>query len=92
MLAPTDAAGLLLESPTRTPPAGAGALSVTVPEEVPPPVTVMGNRETLPILPWPAEEGLMVKPAEAELVEDAVMVAVTCEATELVRTLKLPVV
>src|SRR5580704_18251195 len=36
------AAGLLLESVTAAPPAGAGPLSVTVPVEFPPPITLGG--------------------------------------------------
>ena len=38
----TTAAGLLLESVTCAPPAGAGAFSVTVPAEGLPPVTLAG--------------------------------------------------
>ena len=38
----TVAAGLLLESATCAPPAGAGAFSVTVPVEELPPVTLVG--------------------------------------------------
>ena len=38
----TDAAGLLLESATCAPPAGAGPFSVTVPEAGFPPVTLAG--------------------------------------------------
>src|SRR3989449_4092459 len=41
-LAGTTAAGLLLESVTCAPPAGAGAFSVTVPVEGLPPVTLVG--------------------------------------------------
>ena len=40
----TVAAGLLLESATCAPPAGAGAFSVTVPVEELPPVTLAGLR------------------------------------------------
>src|SRR6266850_1654345 len=43
-LAGTTAAGLLLESVTCAPPAGAGAFSVTVPVEGLPPVTLAGLR------------------------------------------------
>src|SRR5919198_775057 len=42
-LAGTDAAGLLLESATCAPPAGAGPFSVTVPELGLPPVTLAGT-------------------------------------------------
>jgi hypothetical protein len=41
-LAGTDAAALLLESETCAPPAGAAAVSVTVPVAAPPPVTLAG--------------------------------------------------
>src|SRR2546428_13016052 len=41
-LAGTTTAGLLLESVTCAPPAGAGAFSVTVPVEGLPPVTLVG--------------------------------------------------
>ena len=41
-LAGTVTAGLLLESATCAPPAGAAALSVAVPVAVPPPVTLAG--------------------------------------------------
>ena len=41
-LAGTDAAGLLLESATCAPPAGAGPFSVTVPEAGLPPVRLAG--------------------------------------------------
>src|SRR6267143_148230 len=43
-LAGTPAAGLLLESVTCAPPAGAGPFSVTVPAEGLPPVTLAGLR------------------------------------------------
>ena|ERR1700704_154052 len=43
-LAGTPAAGLLLESVTCAPPAGAGPFSVTVPAEGLPPVTLTGLR------------------------------------------------
>ena len=51
MLAGTVADPLLDERLTDTPPAGAGALSVTVPVEDDPPVTAVGLRPTLPIVP-----------------------------------------
>jgi hypothetical protein len=92
MLLGTVAAALLLERVTRMPPAGAGALSVTVPVEPDPPVTVEGARPTLPILPGPAVGALMVKPAVAEFAEVAVMVAETVEATAVVVTAKVPLV
>ena len=49
MLSGTVAEPLLLERLTRMPPAGAGALSVTVPVEGFPPVTVVGFSERLAI-------------------------------------------
>ena len=41
----TDALAVLLESATEIPPTGAGLLSVTVPVELFPPMTVVGTRE-----------------------------------------------
>ncbi len=90
MLAGTVAAALLLERLTRTPPAAAGALRVTVPVEPEPPVTVEGERPTLPMLPVPTGGGLMVRPAEPELAEVAVIVALAVEATTVVVTENVP--
>jgi hypothetical protein len=90
MLLGTVAAALLLERLTRMPPAGAASLRITVPVEPVPPVTAEGARPTLPMLPVPAEGALIVNPAEAELAEVAVMVAVTAEATAVVVTANVP--
>lgn len=52
----TDAAVLLLDSVTSTPPAPAGDPNVTVPVAAPPPPTADGATEMLPIVPVPAAE------------------------------------
>ena len=61
-LAGTVAAGFPLESVTTAPPVGAAALSVTVPVELAPPVTLVGFRvteastaeggSTVSVVPW----------------------------------------
>src|SRR2546426_7664035 len=69
-LAGTTAAGLLLESVTCAPPAGAGPFSVTVPVEGLPPVTLAGLRasdETTGGIPG-TEAGLRAPPVDAEVV------------------------
>lgn len=79
---------LLLESATDTPPDGAAALSVTVPVELFPPLTLVGlsvseERVTVP----PAV--VMVKVACCELLPSvAVMVAVVVVVTDVVVTVK----
>jgi hypothetical protein len=92
MLAGTVAAAELLPRFTRTPPAGAGALRVTVPVLGEPPVTLVGESERLPMLPGPGAGGLIVRFAFTELALVALMDAVVCDATAVVFTVKLPVV
>ena len=81
---------MLAESVTDTPPAGAGALSVTVPVEDDPPVTEVGLRLTLPIVPCPAAGGVSVSVADRLLAEAAAMVAEIGFATGEVDTVKVP--
>jgi hypothetical protein len=64
MLAGTDAAPLLLERLTNTPPAAAGPPSVTVPVELCPAVTVAGVRLTPDNAAVPALDGLIVREAD----------------------------
>jgi hypothetical protein len=77
----TVAAGLSLERLTGTPPAGADALSVTVPVAPCPPVTLGGEMVRLTMVPVfppppPPFDGLMVRFADMELADVAVIVAV----------------
>src|SRR3989442_14585133 len=76
----TVAAGLLLESVTCAPPAGAGAFSVTVPVEGLPPVTLVGltaSDETI----GRAEGGTVSGAAPPEAPEEAERVASAAVAT-----------
>jgi len=93
MLAGTVAAGLLEESETFTPAAAAGAVSVTVPVEELPPVTVEGLSVTLPMVPC-VEGGraLMVRPAVTVLADVAEIVTGVELATAEVVTEKVAVV
>ena len=93
MLAGTVAAGLLEESETFTPAAPAGAVSVTVPVEELPPVTVEGLIVTLAMVPC-VEGGraLMVRPAVTVLADVAEIVTGVELATAEVLTEKVAVV
>jgi len=65
----------LADKLTCTPPAGAVAVSVTVPVAPWPPVTAAGEIDKLAITPdWPAGLGFTVSVAETELAAEAVMV------------------
>ncbi len=76
---------------TDTPPAPAGADSVTVPIEDEPPVTGLGDRVKPVIVPCPAPEpGLMVSIPLTVLPEVPVMVAMVVLLTLLVFTGKVP--
>ena len=70
------AAGLLLARFTSTPEPGAGALTVTVPVALDPPVTEGGAMVRPVIVPVVGPFGLIVRPADTVLPEVAVMVAV----------------
>ena len=73
ILAGTVAGALLLARFTSTPPAAAGAASVTVPMELCPPVTVVGFRLTKDSDAVPALAGFTVNEAAAEFAEVAVI-------------------
>ena len=77
---------LLLESVTTTPPDGAAALSVTVPVELFPPLTLVGFRVSEERLTL-EEAGVMVREACAELDPSvAVITAVVVVVTDVVLT------
>jgi len=82
--------GLLLPRFTGTPPAGALALSITVPVALSPPVTDDGtivNPVMVPVLGPPEPlGGVMVKPADTLLADVAVIVALVVELTGVVVT------
>jgi hypothetical protein len=80
----TPAVGLLLARLTETPPAGAGALMVTVPVAPWPPVTA-GGEMVRPVM-VPELPGLMVNPADTVLADIAVMVATVVLVTGVVVT------
>ena len=87
-LAGTDAAGLLLESATCAPPAGAGPFSVTVPELGLPPVTLAGLMPSEEITGGSTvSEALCVAPPDVPEIVTAVAVA-----TAFVVTLKVALV
>ena len=75
-MAGTTAAELLLDKVTATPPAGATALSATVPVAPFPPVTAEGDTETEVNIARPAAGGSTVNMAATELMEVAVIVTV----------------
>ena len=81
---------MLDESVTFTPAAAAGAVSVTVPVEELPPVTVEGLNVTLPMVPW-VEGGERVRPAVTVLAEVAEIVTGVELATADVVTVKVAV-
>jgi hypothetical protein len=90
--APT--AALLLERDTATPPVGAGALSVTVPVEGVPPVTLMGFRvsEVSTAPPWGAGVTVSEAVCWAPPASDAEIVTVVELATALVATWNVAIV
>lgn len=90
MLPGTVAEPLLLERLTRTPPAGAGDVNVTVPVEGLPPVTVLGERVRLASWPGPGSAGLIVSAALTLLADVAVMVAIVALPTGVVLTVNWP--
>ena len=79
-----------LDKLTRTPPAPAGADSVTVPVEPLPPVTVVGESERLPIVPGPGAGALRVSVALTLLAEVAEIVTGVVEETVVVLMLNVP--
>ena len=82
------AEGLLLISVTAIPPVGAGPFSVTVPIELSPPVTDVGFR-----LSEVTDRGLIARVAVLVAVpREAVIVAVTAVATEVVLIVKVALV
>ena len=91
MLTGTAAAGLLEESETFTPAAAAGAVSVTVPVEELPPVTVEGLSVRLPMVPW-VEGGDRVRLPVTVLAEVAEIVTGVELATADVVTEKVAVI
>ena len=82
---------MLDESVTLTPAAAAGAVSVTVPVEELPPVTVEGLSATLPMVPW-VEGGDSVRLPVTVLAEVAEIVTGVELATADVVTVKVAVV
>lgn len=91
-LAGTDAAALLLESATETPPAGAAELSVTVPFELVPPLTLVGLR-VRDATPGPDACGLTVSVAERVTPPPVTeIVTSVCVVTACVKMLKPPAV
>src|SRR6478672_11641000 len=89
-LAGTVADPLFEPRSTCTPLAGAGFVSVTVPVEGDPPVTLVGFRVNDAMVPWPGAVGLIVRFAVTELAEVAVITAVCCAPAISVATLNVP--
>lgn len=75
---------------TRTPPAAAGALNVTVPVDVPPPATLVGFSVKLPMVPVVVPAIPTVSVAVTVLADEAVMVAVPGVAPAAVEAVKVP--
>jgi hypothetical protein len=88
MDAGTVAAGLLLDKPTCTPPAGAAEASVTVPVALWPPDTEDGEIDKLASVPDATDgalgAGFTVSGAETVVAEDAVIVAAVGKETAVV--------
>ena len=79
------AAPFELPSCTTAPPAGAAAFSVTVPETLFPPTTLVGETDT-----FVTQAMLIVRSADTELADRAVMDGEICEPTGDVVTVKVP--
>jgi hypothetical protein len=89
----TPAAGLLLDKLTGMPPDGAGALNVTVPVALCPPVTAGGEIVKPMIVPvgGPPPPAVIVRSADTLFADVAVIVAVVVEDTGVVVTGKFAV-
>jgi hypothetical protein len=81
------AAGLLLDKFTTAPPAGAALLSVTLPVEEAPPITVTGV-----VVTELTTADVTVKLADCVPLKDAEIVKEVSDPTELVVTVNVPVV
>ena len=86
------AAVLFDEMLTDTPLSGAGLVSVTVPTEGTGPITDVGLSDTLAICAGPGGAAVIVKTADAELLDVAVMFAVCVDDTSEVVTANVPLV
>jgi hypothetical protein len=83
---------LLLESVTTAPPDGAGALSVTVPCDELPPVTVVGDSDSEDSDGAPADPGVTVSTAPHDVFSTAHSFTCVVDDTLVVPTLKVAVV
>ena len=90
MLAGTEAAALLLDRLTKTPPAPAGLVSVTVPVAPCPAVTADGLMLSPESGAVPAPDGFTVSDPEAEVSEVAVTSTEVGLDTDDVDTAKVP--